>query len=266
MRGRFLPVHGQVGTRLYRIWGLMKSRCFNPRNDSYPRYGGRGITVVAQWRSFPEFREWAIGAGYDDGLTIERKDVNGHYSPDNCCWIPPGLQARNRENTIYLTAFGERKTIPDWVADERCKVGAPAVRTRLKKGWSVELALVTPISEQNRVVALPDESPARTIAEWARSSPAGVNPETLRKRLARGWKIGEALDTARQLKGRKFEIHAFGETKTLEEWLEDPRCIPPERTIRERIRHGWSPRWALSTPLRHRAKNKSASETRANGV
>lgn len=86
-------------TRLFRIWTGINTRCFNNRVREYPRYGGRGITICAEWREFTVFHQWATDHGYRNDLTIERKDNDGNYCPENCTWIPLGLQAKNRSTT-----------------------------------------------------------------------------------------------------------------------------------------------------------------------
>ena len=75
----------------------MKSRCNYVNNNRYYCYGGRGIKICEEWeQSFESFYDWAMKNGYDDTLTIERKDVNGDYCPENCCWIPLNEQAKNK--------------------------------------------------------------------------------------------------------------------------------------------------------------------------
>lgn len=90
--------HGDSYTRLYKIYAGMLSRCHNPAADRYASYGARGISVCESWKnSYEEFRDWALRQGYDDSLTIERKDVDGNYEPDNCTWLPQALQQRNKQ-------------------------------------------------------------------------------------------------------------------------------------------------------------------------
>lgn len=89
--------HGQTETRLYRTWCHMKERCNNPNNNRYYRYGARGIKVCEEWESsFENFYQWAIENGYNDNLTIERKNNKRNYCPENCTWIPLSEQAKNK--------------------------------------------------------------------------------------------------------------------------------------------------------------------------
>ena len=80
--------HGKRYTRIYRTWINMKQRCLNPKEIHYKRYGARGIKVCNEWvNNFMSFYEWAMRFGYKDNLTIDRKDNDGNYEPNNCQWI-----------------------------------------------------------------------------------------------------------------------------------------------------------------------------------
>lgn len=88
--------HGGKGTRLYNIWKNMRQRCYNPNRPDYYLYGGRGIKIDDSWADFGVFKEWALANGYQTDLTIDRKDVNGDYGPDNCRWATWEEQRHNQ--------------------------------------------------------------------------------------------------------------------------------------------------------------------------
>ncbi len=135
-------VHGMRHTRLYEIWRSMKQRCKNPNKPHYSRYGGRGITVCTEWdESFEAFQKWALEAGYDDTLTLERKDNDAGYSPENCVWATVQAQANNRRSNRYIELDGERHTIAEWSRITGIKQGI--IISRLKKGWPARKVLET---------------------------------------------------------------------------------------------------------------------------
>lgn len=94
--------------RLYRIWHGMRNRCESVNHTAYLRYGGKGISVCTEWKDFPTFEKWALNNSYDENLTIDRKDNNKGYQPDNCRWVTYTQQARNKSDIVYDTVRGEK--------------------------------------------------------------------------------------------------------------------------------------------------------------
>ena len=145
VRIAFLRNGTRKQVRLYRIWDSMKSRCFNPNQKSYYRYGGRGIAICAEWLDYDVFRAWAVANGFNKHVTLDRIDVNGNYEPANCRWLSPKEQQWNSRVAIPLTHDGITKPLAEWAYLHG--VNPEVYRQRRRSGWTDSEILTTPLGE-----------------------------------------------------------------------------------------------------------------------
>ena len=122
----------------YRIWSLMKDRCLNPRGSRYKDYGGRGIAVCDRWMRYENFLA-DMGRRPSTNHTLERRNNEEGYNPENCLWATPTQQSRNRRNTVMLTHDGITLCLSEWA--ERLGLHPKCLRERLRLGWSDSQAL-----------------------------------------------------------------------------------------------------------------------------
>lgn len=135
--------HGKTNTRLYKIYSKMKERCYYEKYPEFYLYGGRGISICDEWlNDFMSFYNWSIQNGYDDSLSIDRKDANGNYEPSNCRWADDIAQANNKRNNIKLTYNGKTHTLPEWA--RILNLPYSTLADRRKKGKSIE-GILNPI-------------------------------------------------------------------------------------------------------------------------
>jgi|688.fasta_scaffold884158_1 hypothetical protein len=89
--------HNKSKDNLYSRWASMRQRCLDTNCKSYPRYGGRGITICSTWDNYNVFELWAISAGYSKELELDRIDNSLGYSPNNCRWVSKSTNCHNRD-------------------------------------------------------------------------------------------------------------------------------------------------------------------------
>jgi hypothetical protein len=143
--------HGMKGTRFYRIWKEIKTRCYNKNRIYYKNYGGRGIGVCPEWiNSFETFYNdmFATYTSHVGGLgetntTIDRINNDGNYSKENCRWATRSEQMRNSRNARYITFNNREKIISDWA--QEYDISVSGLHSRLKKGLKIEEALLNPL-------------------------------------------------------------------------------------------------------------------------
>lgn len=141
MAKRVNRTHGMDATPTYRSWVDMRRRCTQPHRKDYPQYGGRGITVCDRWMdSFANF--FADMGERPKGKTLERRENNGPYEPDNCCWATKDDQSRNTRTNRFIEVRGERMTVSD--AARKYSIPWPTMFSRLNRGWDPERCISEP--------------------------------------------------------------------------------------------------------------------------
>jgi hypothetical protein len=139
--GQTNAVHGLTKTRIWNIWSGMKRRCV-----SNPNY--RSVTVCQEWMDFRKFYSWSMENGYSDYLTLDRIDVYGNYTPDNCRWATHRDQENNRRNNHFLEICGCKKTISEW--SDAVGVNAATISYRIKHQWPMDQIFTPPNNKKTR--------------------------------------------------------------------------------------------------------------------
>lgn len=142
--------HGLSNTPLHMVWKNMRRSCYTRTYLRYKEVGGKGIIVCDEWHDYKVFHQWAMASGYKDGLWLTRLDKSGNFTPKNCYFETPksvldeagvGMKAN-----IYLTAYGEAKTLKQWSEDSRCGLDRILLyQRRFLLGWTDEEAVRTPV-------------------------------------------------------------------------------------------------------------------------
>lgn len=149
--------HGESGkgrkTPEYLCWWSMKGRCFNPKNASFHRYGGRGITVCERWASsYLAFLE-DMGRRPSPEHSIDRIDNDGNYEPGNCRWATKSEQGGNTSTNRILAMGGQKHLLCEW--GKITGINEATIASRIDDyGWSVEKALTVPAGTANPSVGV----------------------------------------------------------------------------------------------------------------
>lgn len=142
-RNEKIPI--EYRQKLKNCYQNMLKRCTDPSNKRWECYGGRGIRVCDEWIApggRQRFYNWALAAGYRAGLQIDRIDVNGNYSPNNCRFVDPVIQANNTRRNRVITWQGESMTLADWA--RKFGLSYSSMQHRVDRGWSMERIATQP--------------------------------------------------------------------------------------------------------------------------
>lgn len=181
--------HGLRSTLEYHIWNSMKDRCFNSKSKSYPRYGGRGITVCERWRdSFTTFYA-DMGAKPGPGYSIERKDNDGDYEPNNCYWATPKEQNANKSTNVKVEHNGRLMIRKEYAKE--LGISAVTLSTRMNRGGMSLEDAANMVPYHARLYEHSGES--LTLRQWAEK--LGVNYFRLYNVVVRMKRtIGQAIE------------------------------------------------------------------------
>jgi hypothetical protein len=140
----FSRVHGQTRSRTWWSWQSMISRCTIRRAVGWKSYGGRGIRVCKRWRGKRGFEKFLADMGERPvGRTLDRKKVNGNYTPNNCRWATNLQQANNTRKTRYISMSGEKLSVSEWSV--RTGISRYTIIARIETGWNAQRALTQPV-------------------------------------------------------------------------------------------------------------------------
>ena len=187
--------HRMSKSRIYRIYQHMLNRCRNPNVESYPYYGGKGITVCDEWQHFEPFHEWSMANGYDENRSIDRIDNSKGYFPENCRWSTDKEQARNTTRTVCTEAV---------VAQIRSMFASGVKNKDIAEIFGISRTHVSDIvyhktwAEREREYAptapmLTFNGETKTATEWQRDPRTQVAMSTILARKRRGMSDEEAL-------------------------------------------------------------------------
>lgn len=133
--------HGMRKSRVYQTWVDMVRRCRDPRRQNFRLYGGRGILMCDRWLKFEAF--YADMGDQPAGMTLERRDSDGHYEPRNCRWATNAEQQLNKRTNHLLLVQGCRLPLAE--AARRYGLPESALSHRVRAGWSDERAVLQPL-------------------------------------------------------------------------------------------------------------------------
>lgn len=142
--------HGLCQAQLYTVWRGIKNRCYCDSYEEKKYYQGKGVIMCDDWKnSFTAFYEWAINNGYKEGLTIDREDSDRNYEPDNCRWVTSFENMLNAGNSPIVVYHGNEIYLAEMWANDYFRTHMGAIRSRMRRGYSVDRAFDTPIRKGN---------------------------------------------------------------------------------------------------------------------
>lgn len=171
--------HGKCGTPEYFSWRRMLDRCKHASNPSYPRYGGRGISVCRRWSSSFENFLKDMGEIPEKGMTLDRINPSKNYTPGNCRWATKKEQSNNRCNNVFLETQWGKLTITQ--AAEKAGISPSLLSHRLRVNYPYDKLFLKPKNVNARW-----ETKWGLLTTIEACAKAGISPKVAWSRLSRG--------------------------------------------------------------------------------
>lgn len=151
--GKWNATHAASRSKEYSLWVSMKERCSNPVNKTYPHYGGRGISVHAEWvNDFPKFLK-DIGYAPTPKHSLDRINNDGNYEPSNVRWATMKTQCRNRSSNFTIQYQGNKITLKD--LEDITGVAYHILYHRIaNQGYSIERAISQKVRHSQKLLLL----------------------------------------------------------------------------------------------------------------
>lgn len=206
----------------YNAWRHMLSRCYNDKDDSYPNYGGRGITVCDRWReSFENFYE-DMGPRPSVDHQIDRINNEGVYEPKNLRWATPKQQANNRRNSKVFSWHGETHTLEEWAGI--LNINPATFRSRFYSNMSNDEMMVRGLKRSAprdpRKIVVEVEGTKKSLKDL--SEDIGIDTTTLLRRYSDAASTDDLLKAKKERRAlgsvKNQPITYDGKTMTLGEW------------------------------------------------
>lgn len=247
-----MQTHGLSKTPTYQIWAGMMGRCFVNSHSAFERYGGRGITVCDRWLTFENFLN-DMGER-PDGLSLDRINNNGSYSPDNCRWTDVHTQLNNRRTSRFLTYQGRTQTHAEW--ERELGFGIGMIHNRLKLFDNDLEKVFDPRfhpGAPTKLYTYRDQT--KTAPQWAKV--LGIHRCTFNNRLKNFGPKDSRVFTPKTT--RRHSLTYNGKTLSIPSWAKE-LDLPPTVLYQRFYRHGDNPERVLHVG-RLRSKRDSVIDT-----
>ena len=187
--------------KLRNAWFGMMRRCYTTDRPDYHHYREAEISICEDWlNDFDSFASWSLEHGVDYSLSLDRKDNNLGYSPENCRWVDKRTQGNNTSVNALFAYNGMTKTVSEW-ADE-FNIPYNRLWSRLNEGWPIEKALFSKrnYGKKKNSLLLSYDGETKSLADWAREK--DLPYYIVLTRFKKGWPPEKVL-SQRDFRGKR---------------------------------------------------------------